>query len=232
MELKYYLWKNRILVKEFAKQIEVAPSTITVVAHNKRSPVLMNAMKIHFETNGAVSLFGLLTLEDQKELNEKYPLVTKTSAYTYDTQMDLGCYICKNKTSRRAFAKKIDVARTTIKDIVNKTHSPTLFIAMKVHFETAGTVSLYELLSLKDREEINKKYSIIKHESIYTPNGQNDTKKPRREPRSENEEIEFIGSVRRMRPLEHGNKRSSSSKRTFSINQVTKEEKIKFDNVS
>jgi len=200
MELKYYLWKNRILHKEFVKQIEVTPGTLSVFIKNKRSPVLMNAMKIHCETNGVVSLFGLLTLEDQEALNEKYPLATKTYAYKYDTQVDLGCYICKNKTSRRAFAKKVDVARTTIKNIVNKTHSPTLFIAMKIHCETAGAVSLYELLCLKDRDEI-KKYSEITSKPIYSPGIQHDTEKFKRNPRPENEEIEFLGVVRRMRPL-------------------------------
>lgn len=188
MELDYYLWKNKISHKKFAKQIEITPPTLSIIVTKKRSPLLMNAVKIHCLTKGSVSLFNLLTLEDQEKLNEQYPLVTKTSAYKYDTQVSLDYYLWKNKISRKSFALKVDIASNTVNDIVNKKRSPTLFTAMKIHCETAGTVSLYELLCLKDREEIDKKYGRIKKEHIYSLNRQHDIEKSKYKFGLENED--------------------------------------------
>jgi DNA-binding XRE family transcriptional regulator len=102
--------------------------------------------------------------------------------------MELDYYLWKNKLSHKSFAKKVGIAPHSLSVIVNKKRTPLLTNAIKIHYETAGAVSLYELMTLEDREEINKKYGRITQESVYNPDRQNDTEQSRRNPGPENED--------------------------------------------
>lgn len=84
MELDYYLWKNKIKNKDFAKRCGIAPPTLSVIVHKKRSPLLLTAIKINAETKGQVSLYELLTEEDRKIIDEKYSFVKKDCIYKMD----------------------------------------------------------------------------------------------------------------------------------------------------
>ena len=182
MELAYYLLESNLLQKDLAKRIGILPTSLSPIRNKKRSPSLIVAMKIHFETNGAVSLYELLSPKDKKEISKKYGFVTM-----HKGKLRLRYYLWENNLSQKAFAKKIEVAIHTLNDIVLKKRSPSLIVAMKIHCETNGIVCLYDLLTLEDREEI-KKYSEITSQSVYNPDRQNDTEQSRRKPGPENED--------------------------------------------
>lgn len=84
MELDYYLWKKKILHKDFAKNVGIATHTLSVLVNKKSSPTLFTALKIYFETEGAVSLFELLKPEDREILDKMYSIVKKESIYKDD----------------------------------------------------------------------------------------------------------------------------------------------------
>ena len=80
--------------------------------------------------------------------------------------MELDYYLWKNKICQSTFSKQIDIAQHTLNKIVNKKSNPTLLTALKIHFETKGYVSLFELLRPEDRQILHKMYSIVKNESL------------------------------------------------------------------
>jgi DNA-binding XRE family transcriptional regulator len=84
LELDYYLWKNKILHKDFAKEVGIATHTLSVLVNKKSSPTLFTALKIYFATDRAVSLFELLKPEDREILDKMYSIVKKDSIYKDD----------------------------------------------------------------------------------------------------------------------------------------------------
>lgn len=86
MELDYYLWKNKIVHRDFAKKCGLAPHTISSIVNKKRSPHLLTALKIHFETNGIVSLYELLIPEEREIIDKMYSIVKKESIYKDDVR--------------------------------------------------------------------------------------------------------------------------------------------------
>lgn len=86
MELDYYLWKNKLSHKSFAKKVGIAPHSLSVIVNKKRTPLLTTAIKIHYEAGGAVSLYELMTLEDRKEVDKKYGKINKESVYDSNEQ--------------------------------------------------------------------------------------------------------------------------------------------------
>lgn len=104
--------------------------------------------------------------------------------------MELDYYLWKNKLSHKSFAKKVGIAPHSLSVIVNKKRTPLLTTAIKIHYEAGGAVSLYELMTLEDRKEVDKKYSGITQESVYSPNRQYDTEQSRHKSGLENEEKE------------------------------------------
>lgn len=170
MELDYYLWDNDIPHKAFAKNIGIAPPTLSVFVNKKRSPFLATAIKIHYETKGSVSLYELLTLKDRKEI-DRYGFTSTSNGFTSNSKKDkplgLDYYLWDNKILHKAFAKNIGIAPHTLSVIANKKRTPLLITAIKIYCETKGAVPLHELLTLKDREEIEKKYSFVTKNSVY-----------------------------------------------------------------
>jgi len=79
LELGYYLRKNKISQKAFCEKIKIAPHTLNLLIRKKNSPTLLTALKIHFETNGKVSLSKLLKPAEQEILSKMYD-VTKTES--------------------------------------------------------------------------------------------------------------------------------------------------------
>lgn len=169
MELAYYLLESNVLQKDLAKRVGILPTSLSPITNKKRSPSLIVAMRIYCETNGVVSLYELLSPKDKKKISKKYGFVT-----THKGKLGLRYYLWKNNLSQKAFAKKIEVAVHTLNDIVLKKRSPSLIVAMKIYCETNGTVCLYDLLTIKDREEIEKKYSLITKDSIYNLDDEED----------------------------------------------------------
>ena len=86
MELDYYLWKNKIVHRDFAKKCGLAPHTISSIVNKKRSPHLLTALKIHFEANGIVSLYELLIPEEREIIDKMYSIVKKESIYKDDSR--------------------------------------------------------------------------------------------------------------------------------------------------
>lgn len=80
MELDYYLFKNKIKHKDFAEEIEVAPSTVTALAEKRFNPKLVIAMRIMLATKGKVMPIDLLKEKDFptiKKLESKHELFIK-----------------------------------------------------------------------------------------------------------------------------------------------------------
>jgi len=64
IDLDYYLWRNKILVKDFAKRINVSSSQLSIIRHRKMTPNLRLAMKIHKESNEQIAFSEMIALKD------------------------------------------------------------------------------------------------------------------------------------------------------------------------
>lgn len=67
MELDYYLYKNKIKHKDFAKKIGLVPHRLSVIVHKRASPNLVTAIKIHEASEGKVSYKELVRMQDRLE---------------------------------------------------------------------------------------------------------------------------------------------------------------------
>lgn len=84
VDLDYYLWKNKIRHKDFAKAVGISLNTLSMIVNKKRTVNLATAIKIHLETKGAVSLYNLLLPEEKEVVNKKYGVVKDNSIYKDD----------------------------------------------------------------------------------------------------------------------------------------------------
>ena len=67
MELGYYLFKNRIKIKDFAFRVGVVPYHMTKIIQKRVTPSLVTALKIHEETDGEVSFREMVREKDLAE---------------------------------------------------------------------------------------------------------------------------------------------------------------------
>lgn len=81
--------------------------------------------------------------------------------------MELDYYLFKSRRTQKEFAEKIDMLPHSLSFIVNGKKAPTLYHAMKIHYESGGKVSLFDLLKPEEKEKLDKKYSILKKETVY-----------------------------------------------------------------
>ncbi len=65
MELDYFLFKNKIKHKDFAKKIGVQPHHLSALVHKKVNPNLITAIKIHDCSDGQVSYKEMVRLKDR-----------------------------------------------------------------------------------------------------------------------------------------------------------------------
>lgn len=66
MELDYWLFKNKVKHKEFAKKVGIMPHRLSLIVNKKATPSLLTAIAIHEHTNGQVSYKEMVKLEDRK----------------------------------------------------------------------------------------------------------------------------------------------------------------------
>lgn len=67
--------------------------------------------------------------------------------------MELNEWMWRNKVTKRAFAKALGIHHQTAFIIASRKHTPSLFTALAAQKYTKGEVSLFELLSDKDRKK-------------------------------------------------------------------------------
>lgn len=67
--------------------------------------------------------------------------------------MDLDEYIWRKKITSKDIAKKIDTTPMSIKNIKYREHSPGLFTALKLFYESNGEIPLEKILSKKHEEQ-------------------------------------------------------------------------------
>lgn len=65
MDLDFYLWKNKIKQKDFAKRLGITAANLSLLQSRAVSPSTVAALIIHLETNGEVSLVDLLKDKDR-----------------------------------------------------------------------------------------------------------------------------------------------------------------------
>ena len=84
-----------------------------------------------------------------------------------EKDVELDFYLWRNKIRHSDFAKQVGISANTLSMIVNKKRPLNLATAIKIHLETKGAVSLYNLLLPEEKEVVNKKYGVVKDNSIY-----------------------------------------------------------------
>ena len=65
MELDYYLFKNKIKHKDFAKKIGIQPHHLSALVHKKVNPNLITAIKIYDASHGQISYKEMVRLQDR-----------------------------------------------------------------------------------------------------------------------------------------------------------------------
>ncbi len=66
IDLDYYLWKNKIAVKDFAKRIKVCPNQLSAIRNKRVTPKLKTAMKIHKESKQQIPYIEMLATQDME----------------------------------------------------------------------------------------------------------------------------------------------------------------------
>lgn len=67
VDLDYYLWRNKIQVKDFAKKINISTSQLSNIRHKKITPNLKTAMRIRQESNNEIPYDEMLATKDMAE---------------------------------------------------------------------------------------------------------------------------------------------------------------------
>lgn len=70
--------------------------------------------------------------------------------------MELDEWLWRNKCTQRKMAKAIGVHTQTLFNMIKKNRTPTLFTALAIQKFTNGQVTLEELLSVEDTENLKK----------------------------------------------------------------------------
>jgi len=65
MDLDYYLWKNKIKFKDFARKLGIDPSHVSKLVQKKTTPSLIVAMKIHEESKGKIPFEEMISFSDK-----------------------------------------------------------------------------------------------------------------------------------------------------------------------
>lgn len=65
MDLDFYLWKNKIKQKDFAKRLGITAANLSLLQSRAVSPSTVAALIIHLETDGEVSFVDLLKDKDR-----------------------------------------------------------------------------------------------------------------------------------------------------------------------
>lgn len=65
MELDFYLFKNKIKHRDFAKTIGITESHLSTLIHKKMNPNILTIIKILEATKGRVSIYELVREKDQ-----------------------------------------------------------------------------------------------------------------------------------------------------------------------
>jgi plasmid maintenance system antidote protein VapI len=65
MELDYYLFKNKMKIKDFAEKIGIFPHNVSRIVNRKVTPHLVIAIKIHKATDGLVSYEEMVGEKDR-----------------------------------------------------------------------------------------------------------------------------------------------------------------------
>ena len=79
MELDYYFFlerkRSKLTQKKFADKIGISNHALSSYVNKKRTPELLTALKIYFETKKEVKLYDLLSKEDFEDLNNLYGVI-------------------------------------------------------------------------------------------------------------------------------------------------------------
>lgn len=81
--------------------------------------------------------------------------------------MELDYYLFKSKQKQKDFAQRCGVGVSQLSAIVNRRKTPSLYTAMKIYFASDEQVDLFSMLEDRQKEQLNKKYRILKKENVY-----------------------------------------------------------------
>ena len=71
MDLREYLFRKRLSIKEFGEMVYCSRTYISNIVHKKRTPSIRLAKSIEKVTNGEVTAESLLNMEDTEEKESK-----------------------------------------------------------------------------------------------------------------------------------------------------------------
>lgn len=81
--------------------------------------------------------------------------------------MELDYYFFKSRRLQKDFAKAMGISAHALSGIINKHKTPSLYTALAIHYESEQKVPLFSLLKPEEQEKLNKKYGILKNETVY-----------------------------------------------------------------
>lgn len=70
MDLREYLFRNRITVKKFSEKMECARTHISEILHGRRKPSKRLAQSIENATNGEVTVAELMAMKPRDSTSE------------------------------------------------------------------------------------------------------------------------------------------------------------------